>query len=151
VLDVKGENFDKTSRKRRARGDKVWRFAPVDWDRPTHRYNPLQRIAALPNPDQRQMELRKTANLFLQADGENAKGLLEGGIDLFVACGILAMERVVTFISITLGLDQSLSEVKGCLKKEISLRWFRRELSHPYPAPAQAMRRQARSRGHRRR
>jgi type IV secretion system protein VirD4 len=77
VLDVKGENFDKTSRKRRARGDKVWRFAPVDWDRPTHRYNPLQRIAALPNPDQRQMELRKTANLFLQADGENAKGLLE--------------------------------------------------------------------------
>ena len=92
VLDVKGENFDKTSRKRRARGDKVWRFAPVDWDRPTHRYNPLQRIAALPNPDQRQMELRKTANLFLQADGENAKGLLEGGIDLFVACGILAME-----------------------------------------------------------
>ena len=93
VLDVKGENFDKTSRKRRARGDKVWRFAPVDWERPTHRYNPLQRIAALPNPDQRQMELRKTANLFLQADGENAKGLLEGGIDLFVACGILAMER----------------------------------------------------------
>jgi type IV secretion system protein VirD4 len=93
VLDVKGENFDKTSRKRRARGDKVWRFAPVDWERPTHRYNPLQRIAALSNPDQRQMELRKTANLFLQADGENARGLLEGGIDLFVACGILAMER----------------------------------------------------------
>lgn len=93
VLDVKGENFEKTSRKRVSRGDKVWRFAPVDWEKPTHRYNPLMRIAALKNPDQRQMELRKTANLFLQADGENARGLLEGGIDLFVACGILAMER----------------------------------------------------------
>ncbi|TQM89601.1 type IV secretory system conjugative DNA transfer family protein [Roseinatronobacter monicus] len=93
VLDVKGENFDKTSRKRLSRGDQIWRFAPVDWDKPTHRYNPLLRIAKLKNPDQRQMELRKTANLFLQAEGDNAKGLLEGGIDLFVACGILAMEQ----------------------------------------------------------
>ena len=93
VLDVKGENFDKTARFRAKAGDKVWRFAPVDWDRPTHRYNPLKRIAALPNPDQRQMELKKTADLFLQADSDNMKGLLEGGVDLFVAAGIYAIER----------------------------------------------------------
>ena len=36
------------------------------WQCPTPRDNPLQRIAALSNPDQRQMERRKTANLFLQ-------------------------------------------------------------------------------------
>ena len=93
VLDVKGENYEKTSRHRARMKDRVWRFAPVDWEQPSHRYNPLDRIAALPNPDQRQMELRKTANLFLQADGDNSKGLLEGGIDLFVAAGIYAMER----------------------------------------------------------
>lgn len=93
VLDVKGENYDKTARHRASLGDKVWRFAPVDWDQPTHRYNPLERIAALPNPDQRQMELKKTADLFLQSDNDNMKGLLEGGIDLFVAAGIYAMER----------------------------------------------------------
>ena len=51
VLDVKGENFRETSRFRASIGDKVFRFAPTDWDRPTHRYNPLARIAAMTNPE----------------------------------------------------------------------------------------------------
>ncbi|PKP63638.1 MAG: type VI secretion protein, partial [Alphaproteobacteria bacterium HGW-Alphaproteobacteria-8] len=58
VLDVKGENFRETSRFRASMGDKVFRFAPTDWDRPTHRYNPLARIAAMTNPDRQQMELK---------------------------------------------------------------------------------------------
>ena len=58
VLDVKGENFRETSRFRAKMGDKVFRFAPTDWDRPTHRYNPLARIAAMTNPDRQQMELK---------------------------------------------------------------------------------------------
>ena len=38
VLDVKGENFEATSRHRVAQGDKVFRFAPTDWkDRRSHR------------------------------------------------------------------------------------------------------------------
>ena len=37
VLDVKGENFRETSRFRASTGDKVFRFAPTDWERPTHR------------------------------------------------------------------------------------------------------------------
>ncbi|AZY95562.1 type VI secretion protein (plasmid) [Paracoccus sp. Arc7-R13] len=93
VLDVKGENFELTSRHRRAMGDKVWRFAPLDWGKPSHRYNPLDRITALPDPDQRQMEIRLLAELFLQTEDDSMKGLLDGGIDLFVACGIFAMER----------------------------------------------------------
>ena len=68
VLDVKGENFRETSRFRASMGDKVFRFAPTDWDRPTHRYNPLVRIAAMTNPDRQQMELKLTAKLFLQTD-----------------------------------------------------------------------------------
>lgn len=93
VLDVKGENYELTSRHRQAQGDKIWRFAPLDWDKPSHRYNPLDRINVLPNADQRQMEIRLLAELFLQTEDDGAKGLLEGGIDLFVACGIFAMER----------------------------------------------------------
>jgi len=93
VLDVKGENFELTSRHRQSMGDKIWRFAPLDWDNPGHRYNPLDRINALPNPDQRQMEIRMLAELFLQTEDDGAKGLLDGGIDLFVACGIYAIER----------------------------------------------------------
>ncbi len=93
VLDVKGENFDATSRHRAAQGDKVFRFAPTDWkDGRSHRYNPLLRIAGLENVDRQQMELQLLASLFLQAD-DRVQGLLDGGIDLFVAAGLLAIER----------------------------------------------------------
>ncbi len=98
VLDVKGENFRETSRYRASMGDKVFRFAPTDWDRPTHRYNPLARIAAMTNPDRQQMELKLTAKLFLQTNNEKLSGLLAGGIDLFVAAGLLAFERGVPTI-----------------------------------------------------
>jgi len=93
TLDVKGENFLATSRHRQAQGDRVYRFAPTDWDRPTHRYNPLERIASIKNPAQQLMALQLTANLFLQSDNDRVSGLLDGGIDLFIAAGMLAFER----------------------------------------------------------
>lgn len=94
VLDVKGENFEATARHRAAQGDKVFRFAPTDWkDGRSHRYNPLLRISALDNVDRQQMELQLLASLFLQADNDRVQGLLDGGIDLFVAAGLLAFER----------------------------------------------------------
>ena len=94
VLDVKGENFEATSRHRAAQGDQVFRFAPTDWkDGRSHRYNPLLRIAGLENIDRQQMELQLLATLFLQADSDRVQGLLDGGIDLFVAAGLLAFER----------------------------------------------------------
>ncbi|MEO8531176.1 MAG: type IV secretory system conjugative DNA transfer family protein, partial [Deltaproteobacteria bacterium] len=95
VLDVKGENFEQTSRHRLSQGDEVYRFAPTDWDvsRPSNRYNPLLRIAGLNDPDRQQMELQLLASLFLQTDNDRMSGLLDGGIDLFVAAGLLAFER----------------------------------------------------------
>lgn len=94
VLDVKGENFEATARHRAAQGDEVFRFAPTDWhDRRSHRYNPLLRIAELEDPDRQQMELQLLATLFLQADSDRVQGLLKGGIDLFVAAGLLAFQR----------------------------------------------------------
>ncbi|MEM7746776.1 MAG: type IV secretory system conjugative DNA transfer family protein, partial [Pseudomonadota bacterium] len=71
-----------------------YRFAPTDWnDRRSHRYNPLLRIAGLRDPNQQQMELQLLATLFLQTDNDRTSGLLKGGIDLFVAAGLLSFER----------------------------------------------------------
>ena len=94
ALDVKGELFHETSRHRAKAGDEVFRFAPTDWaDRRSHRYNPLLRIYQLEDPEQQQMELQLLATLFLQSENDKVKGLLEGGIELFVAAGLLAFER----------------------------------------------------------
>ena len=94
VLDVKGECYEASSRHRAAAGDWVYRFAPTDWEtRRTHRYNPLLRIYELKDPARQQMELLLLATLFLQNDNDRVQGLLKGGIDLFVAAGILAFQR----------------------------------------------------------
>lgn len=94
VLDVKGECFEATARHRHGNGDKVFRFAPTDFeDRRTHRYNPLLRISELKDAAQQQMELQLLASLFLQNENERVQGLLKGGIDLFVAAGLLAFQR----------------------------------------------------------
>jgi type IV secretion system protein VirD4 len=88
VLDVKGECYEATARHRAAQGDRVYRFAPTDWEtRRTHRYNPLLRIYELKDPARQQMELQLLATLFLQNDNDRVQGLLKGGIDLFVAAG----------------------------------------------------------------
>lgn len=94
VLDVKGECFEASARHRAGQGDTVYRFAPTDWeDKRTHRYNPLLRIYELADPARQQMELQLLATLFLQNDNDRVQGLLKGGIDLFVAAGLLAFQR----------------------------------------------------------
>ena len=119
VLDVKGENFEATARHRASQGDQVYRFAPTDWhDRRSHRYNPLLRIAELGDPDRQQMELQLLASLFLQADNDKMQGLLKGGIDLFVAAGLLAFQRKKP----TLGEIYRISASGGNKQKEFILR-----------------------------
>ena len=94
ILDVKGEIFEATSRHRLAQGDKVFRFAPFDFEHPSHRYNPLERIAALKNTDQRFTELSKLASYFLTVSEKGgATDFIVGARQLFVAAGMLAIER----------------------------------------------------------
>ncbi|UWQ77452.1 type IV secretory system conjugative DNA transfer family protein [Leisingera sp. M658] len=119
VLDVKGENYANTARHRASQGDKVFRFAPTDWhDRRTHRYNPLLRIYELEDADRQQMELQLLASLFLQSDSDRVQGLLKGGIDLFVAAGLLAFERKRP----TLGEIYRISASGGNKQKEFMAR-----------------------------
>ncbi|WP_299911368.1 type IV secretory system conjugative DNA transfer family protein [uncultured Paracoccus sp.] len=94
ILDVKGEIFEATSRHRKAQGDEIFYFAPFDFDYPSHRYNPLERIAALKNTDQQFTELSKLSTYFLTtSDKGGAADFIVGARELFVAGGMLAIER----------------------------------------------------------
>lgn len=94
ILDVKGEIFDETSRHRRDQmGDKVFRFAPFDFENESHQYNPLHRISKYTNLDQQFTELQKITSMFLQVEGSGAKDFVDGGGELVVAAGLLAIER----------------------------------------------------------
>ncbi|WP_259664622.1 MULTISPECIES: type IV secretory system conjugative DNA transfer family protein, partial [Rhizobium] len=52
ALDVKVELFEFTSRARMARGDRVFKFAPLDSAGRTHSYNPVLDIVNMP-PERR--------------------------------------------------------------------------------------------------
>ncbi|MHC2355655.1 type IV secretion system protein VirD4 [Sinorhizobium meliloti] len=88
ALDVKGELFDLTSRARKARGDSVFKLAPLDPERRTNCYNPLLDILAMPSERQFTEARRLAANL-IATKGQSAEGFINGARDLFVA-GILA-------------------------------------------------------------
>lgn len=94
VLDVKGEIFEATARHRKAEGDEVYRFSPFDFEHPTHRYNPLERVARIENLEQRYTELAKISDYFLTVSDKGSAGdFLAEGRELFVAAGLLAIER----------------------------------------------------------
>jgi type IV secretion system protein VirD4 len=94
VLDVKGEIFEATSRHRQAEGDAVYRFSPFDFEHPTHRYNPLERVARIENLEHRYTELAKISDYFLTVSDKGTAGdFLTEGRELFVAAGLLAIER----------------------------------------------------------
>lgn len=93
ILDVKGEIFEKTSRLRKSYGNKVYRFAPFDFENPSHQYNPLHRIAQYEDQERQFTELQKISHLFLQVDGTNSQDFVGGGAEIFTAAGMLAIER----------------------------------------------------------
>jgi len=88
ALDVKGELFELTSRARKARGDKVFKFAPFDPLGRSNSYNPVLDIVGMP-PERQFSETRRLAVNLIEAKGKGAEGFIDGARDLFVA-GILA-------------------------------------------------------------
>ncbi|MEL6420575.1 MAG: type IV secretory system conjugative DNA transfer family protein [Pseudomonadota bacterium] len=94
VLDIKGENYEKTSRHRKHQiGDKVLRFDPLDAEGQTHRFNPLDQISKLENPVARYTELSRMAELYMQDTSNGSSGWIDGAKRLFIAGAILAIER----------------------------------------------------------
>ena len=95
VMDPKGEVFEATARHRVSEGDKVFRFAPFDFQNISHRYNPLERIARMQDTDQQFTELSMVATYFLIPKSEKgvSSDFIIGAHQLFVAAGMLAFER----------------------------------------------------------
>lgn len=93
VLDVKGENFETTSRYRMVKGDVVYRFSPFDWTNGTHRYNPLERIAKCRTFAEQFTEVSILADLFLDKDNQQSSTFSEAGKTIFVAACLLALQR----------------------------------------------------------
>lgn len=92
ALDVKGELFELTSRARKAGGDHVFKFTPLDPERRTNCYNPLVDIMAL-SPERQFTEARRLAANLITAKGEGAEGFINGARDLFVAGVLACIER----------------------------------------------------------
>lgn len=90
-LDVKGENYELTARRREELGDRVFKFAPYDEHGQTHRYNPLMYVVAA-RDRRRFTEARRLAASLIIAKG-NGEGFLEGSRDVFAAGAILAIQR----------------------------------------------------------
>ena len=91
-LDVKGENYKITARARKSLGDKVYRFSPLDEDRRSHRFNPLDGLAKLP-PERRFTEAQRIAESFIVMSGDNVQGFLVSAKQIFAATVLVAVER----------------------------------------------------------
>lgn len=92
ALDVKGELFDLTSRARVKRGDRVFKFSPLDRNGRTHCYNPVLDIMAAP-VDRQFLETRRLATNLIVAKGKGSEGFIDGARDLFVAGVLACIER----------------------------------------------------------
>ncbi|HDR9511097.1 TRAG family protein [Burkholderia cepacia] len=90
-LDVKGENFDLTSRYRQACGQNVFRWAPFDQKGYTHRWNPLFKIAKSPAFVRVGRLQAIAARLYHTADARN-KFFYEQAADLFMGLALYLME-----------------------------------------------------------
>ena len=94
ILDVKGENFAKTSiHRQHGLKNVIWYFSPFDDERGSHRFNPLARIAALPSAERQYTALNSMADLFLIPEGESAQSFFNAGKRLFIASCLYAIEK----------------------------------------------------------
>lgn len=92
TLDVKAQNYDNTARLRKKAGDKVFRFAPLDYEVESASFNPLMRISKINDPGEQMLAMEAVSHSFLVTSNERNQSLLEGGREAFVAAGMLAIE-----------------------------------------------------------
>lgn len=91
-LDVKGENYKITARARKSLGDKVYRFSPLEQDRRSHRFNPLDGLASI-STERRFTEAQRIAESFIVMSGDNVQGFLVSAKQIFAATVLVAVER----------------------------------------------------------
>lgn len=90
-LDIKGENYQITSRARQSMGDKIYRFSPLDEEGKSHRFNPLDGIAELA-ANRQFTEAKRIAESFIVMSGDNVQGFLVSAKDIFAAAVLVVVE-----------------------------------------------------------
>lgn len=115
-LDVKGENFEKTSRARASLGDKIFRFSPLDEDNRSHRFNPLDGVAKLA-PQRRFTEAKRIAESFIVMPGDNVQGFLISAKEIFAASVLVVVDRGTPTISAVYDLLSSGGEFNEMFEK----------------------------------
>lgn len=92
ALDIKGELFDETARRRIAVGDRVVNFRP---DRPSesHGWNPLSEAAKIEDPDARWVEIADIANALVTPQNASMEGFADSGKALFAAVAMVMIDR----------------------------------------------------------
>lgn len=111
VFDPKGENFEKTARRRKAMGDNIYRFDPYAADGRTHRYNPLDYVAEAPKHERLKEAKRVAASLITKSGKE--ENFLGGARDIFAATGILMVHRGTGTIA---AIYDALTQAGGAFK-----------------------------------
>lgn len=108
VLDVKGENWDRTARYRQSIGDRVFRFSPLEPER-SHRYNPLSLIPEIADLDRRYVEAQRIAEYLLDSKSAGMESFILTAKQLFCATVMLAAgQGKATLGQVTLGEVRSL-------------------------------------------
>ena len=90
VLDVKGENYCETARRRHLMGNRVFKFAPYARDRRGHRYNPLDQVAATPERRRYGAALKVANALLVPIHGNES--WIGGGREIVAAAIVTAVE-----------------------------------------------------------
>ena len=124
VLDVKGENYEKTARRRQELGDRVFKFAPYAKDRRSHRYNPFDEVAAAPER-RRFSEALRLANSLVEAKGKGTESWVDGAREIFAATAVVALERGTPTIAAVYDLLTAAGRAGGAARR----------LSRRAPAP----------------
>ncbi len=91
VLDIKGENFDFTSKYRQQCGQEVYRWAPFDRKGHTHRWNPLAK-AARSEPHERVDVLQNIGARLFHAPDPRHKFFYDAAADLFQGIALYLIE-----------------------------------------------------------
>lgn len=90
-LDLKGENYDKTARARQGLGDKIFRFSPLDVNKQSHRFNPLDGLTDIAS-ERRFTEAKRIAESFIVMSGDNVQGFLISAKEIFAASVLVVVD-----------------------------------------------------------
>lgn len=91
VLDIKQENFEKTSGWRRSIGQEVYLFNPFAEDRRTHRWNPLRYVSA--DPAFRVSDLMAIAAMLYPDAGDDQKFWISQARNAFLALSLYLFDQ----------------------------------------------------------